>query len=77
MGVLTFFEKNVDALINSKKKTTCQVVVCDNHGVPELLVGPEDVAHVGWTVMFKDWHDFKEFAQAVDDVYTRLRGAYE
>ena len=70
MGALFFFDEE---LTNPHPKPgKCQVEVLDNHGVPEVRIGPEGEAYKGWSAYFTDWEQFERFAEAVESVRSRL-----
>jgi hypothetical protein len=46
----------------------------DNHGIPEVRIGPEGEAYKGWSAYFTDWEQFERFAEAVQSVRSRLGG---
>jgi hypothetical protein len=72
MGVLFFFDEGVPANIKENNNTKCQIEVADNHGVPELRVGPEGAAYNGTIATFNDWIQFERFVTAINDLKNRL-----
>ncbi|MCI2283748.1 hypothetical protein L3081_10485 [Colwellia sp. MSW7] len=72
MGAQFFFGEVVTANDNKGSRFKCEVEVVDNHGVPELRIGPEDEAYNGSIAEFDDWEQFEKFVQAVNDLHFRL-----
>lgn len=73
MGALFFFDETV-SLDNNKSVdcSSCQVEVLDNHGIPEIRIGPEGDAWAGYRATFNDWKQFERFVDAVNDTRSRL-----
>lgn len=70
MGALFFFDEELAKPHPETGK--CQVEVLDNHGFPEVRIGPEGEAYKGWSAYFTDWEQFERFAEAVESVRSRL-----
>jgi hypothetical protein len=60
----------------SGKPSTCSVEVLDNHGVPEVRIGPEEEAFAGSIAAFKQWDQFARFVEAVNTLHFRLSGLH-
>lgn len=74
MGATFMFDEVVTANDNKGKRFKCQVEVLDNHGLPEIRIGPEGDAYLGSIAEFDDWEQFTRFVEAVNDLRDRLRG---
>lgn len=74
MGALFFYDETVNAHDSKGGKSMCTVEVLDNHGVPEIRIGPEGEAHHGFMAMFHDWEQFERFVEAVNSLHFRLKG---
>lgn len=48
----------------------------DNHGVPQLMIGPVGAAHEGNFATFTDWAQFERFCEAVDSLRHRLQAIH-
>ena len=72
MGALFFFDEEVTANDNKSKQFKCQVEVLDNHGVPEVRIGPVGGAYKGSIAEFDDRKQFNKFVDALND----LRGRF-
>jgi hypothetical protein len=72
MGALFFFDDVVTANDNKANRFKCQVEVVDNHGVPEVRIGPEAEAHNGSIAEFDDWEQFEKFVEGVNNLHSRL-----
>jgi hypothetical protein len=73
MGTLCFFDEEVS--LNNEPRVGCtpqQVEVLDNHGVPEVVIGPVGAAHEGLRATFNDWEQFEKFVESINDVKSRL-----
>jgi len=73
MGALFFFDEEV-TLDNSTSVdcSPCQVEVLDNHGIPEIRIGPVGDAWNGNRATFNDWEQFERFVDAVNSTRFRL-----
>lgn len=74
MGALIMYEEVLPVWIDNKSGQNGTIEVRDNHGTPEVVIGPVDNAYQGWTAEFKDWKKFEEFVDAVNELHFRLRG---
>lgn len=72
MGVLFFFDEKVPAIVKNSKSNSCQIEVADNHGIPELRVGPPGAAFDGTIAVFKEWEQFEDFVEAINSLKSRL-----
>lgn len=72
MGALFFFDEVVTANDNSANRFKCQVEVVDNHGIPEVRIGPVGEAYNGSIAEFDTWKQFDKFVDAVNDLRERL-----
>jgi hypothetical protein len=72
MGALFFFDEEVTANDNKGKRFKCQVEVLDNHGIPEVRIGPVGEAYKGSIAEFDDWKKFIQFVDALNDLRDRL-----
>lgn len=72
MGVLFLFDEKVPRRSGTDSSVFCTVEVADNHGIPEIRVGPVDSAHEGWTAKFEDWAQYERFVEAVNGLESRL-----
>lgn len=72
MGVLFFFDEKVPAIVKKTGESACQIEVADNHGVPELRIGPVGAAYDGTIAAFTNWEQFDEFVEAVNGLRSRL-----
>ncbi len=72
MGVLFFFDEEVTANDNKANRFKCQVEVVDNHGVPEVRIGPTGAAHRESIAEFDDWEQFERFVECINDLKNRL-----
>jgi len=75
MGVLFFFDEKVPAIVKNSPADSCQIEVADNHGVPELRIGPPGAAFDGTIAVFKEWEQFEEFVEAINNLKNRLEPA--
>lgn len=77
MGCISFFDEEVSADNEPRVRVTPhQVEVMDNHGVPQLTIGPVGAAHEGSYATFTDWAQFERFCEAVDSLRRRLQGTH-
>lgn len=72
MGALFFFDDLVPVDVRGTAEAFCQVEVVDNHGVPELRVGPAGAAPEGTIARFTRWEQFETFVDAVNELRSRL-----
>jgi hypothetical protein len=70
MGALFFFDEKI--IYDRAGARRCQVEVLDNHGVPELRIGPEGEAYKGCSAYFTDRGQFHRFADAVEELRRRV-----
>ena len=73
MGTTFIFDENVDRAVNGGNDI-CTVEVLDDHGTPEIRIGPEGEAYKGYCASFLDWNQFDRFVDAVNDLHFRLKG---
>lgn len=73
MGALFMFDEEVTASDKKGKRSKCQVEVLDNHGIPEIRIGPLGEAHSGTIAEFGDWAQFERFVQSLNDLKQRLK----
>jgi hypothetical protein len=73
MGVLFYFDEEVPAIVRQSIDRQCQIEVADNHGVPEVRIGPVGAAYEGTIATFDDWGQFERFVDAVNGVRSRLQ----
>ena len=71
MGALFFFDEKVTANNNKGKRSKCQVEVLDNHGIPEIRIGPVGEGYKGSIAEFDDRKQFNKFVDAVNDLKRR------
>lgn len=74
-GVLSFSEKV--ALGYEGRDGHASLEMADVNGVPDLRVGPVNNAELGYIVRFEDWKQFERFAEAVDNVWHRLKAKHQ
>ena len=74
MGALFFFDEVVTSNDNKGNRATLQIEVLDNHGVPEVRIGPVGEAYNGSIAEFDNWKQFERFVEAVNSVYRRFEG---
>lgn len=72
MGVLFFFDEEVTAQERKNSEAKCQIEIADNHGTPEVRIGPQGEAHNGTIAEFNDWAQFERFVDAVNRLHRRL-----
>lgn len=73
MGTIVYFQEEVETPVSPLKKLKGSIEVWDNHGVPEIAVGPLDEAHSGYIVAFKDAEQLKRLIEALNLVLQRNR----
>ena len=73
MGATFMFDENVNRTVDGGNDI-CTVEVLDNHGTPEIRIGPEGEAYKGYCASFSDWDQFNRFVDAVKDLHFRLEG---
>lgn len=76
MGVLFFFDEEVPVAVKKSSQKSCQIEVADNHGVPEVRIGPAGAAYEGTIAVFEDWEQFERFVEAVNGVQARLEALH-
>ena len=74
MGAHSFFDEVVTSNDAQRELSRCTVELLDNHGVPELRIGPEGAAFEGRIAVFDDIEQFERFADAVEVLRLRLCG---
>ena len=72
MGSLFFFDEVIIMSDKNSNKQKFQVEVIDNHGIPEIRIGPEGAAYDGSIAMFHDLEQFERFVNAINDLHTRF-----
>lgn len=72
MGSVFFFDEEVTANDNKGKRFKCQVEVVDNHGVPEVRIGPTGEAHNGSIAEYENQKQFNDFVEAINRLHSRL-----
>ena len=72
MGALFFFDEIVTANDNKGKRFKWQVEVLDNHGIPELRIGPEGAAYSGSIAEFDDLKQFDRFVESINELHERF-----
>ncbi len=78
MGTEFLFDEEVS--LDNNSRVNCsprQVEVCDNHSVPEIVIGPIGEAHKGERATFNDWQQFEKFVEAVNSLKARLEGIHK
>ncbi|WP_445772911.1 hypothetical protein [Shewanella sp.] len=78
MGTQFFYDEEVTKDDNSRVRCQPrQVSVADNHGVPEIAIGPIGDSYDGEYATFNDWQQFEAFVKAVNSLHFRLKNAHE
>ena len=71
MGCLFFFDEEVSK--DDDERVRCvpqQVEVLDNHGVPEVVIGP--IGNPTSRATFNDWEQFERFVESINELKSRI-----
>ncbi len=66
------FNEVVTANDTSANRFKCQVEDVDNHGVPEVRIGPVGEAYNGSIAEFDKWKQFNKFVDTLNNLRDRL-----